>query len=567
LDRPSTRAEHERPSHLGATVELRYVARAGLLPELSRQTYDSFYKAIRESVLNAIDARSTRVDLDFSRLATSGEFVVSDDGAGMSMHEFCDQFMSLGGSTKFGESGRFGRIGIGSLALLHYGQAAIVETKQRGAPTFVRAHIEHPWNLDRDARRTYLEDLRAGTAEEFAYGGSTSDHFTRVKIVGATPELRGTVEDPSSFYALIEKLRRVLPLPWKDSRLTETLDRLAPSLTQDLREHTRGWSIPVLVHSEWEHAIPITRRLYGDDAAGVEGWVGPPVPLHKQLRVVDDAGTRLVTVAGFLLNQRQPLAAWSGVTARLQNVAIEEQTFFDITADPGFRKYITGEVWLLGDVDRDHLINIDRSTFNRECSDYKVIQRYVGQALLEFKAAHVQRPQRQKVEVRRILEHRRLTLEALQKVARNAEEDMGVLRLPSSEPKRKIRGERVTLDEALADVGASVVPSTAGTKAKSYSLTVDDAGDVIAEVDESLRDPTITVGGVSYEVSFVRGRDNDPAVVIRNRPSEITFNLAATSKDSRGFQLHFALELAYLLSWQHGPEAVYDAMSDFIEAI
>ena len=46
-----------------------------------------------------------------------------------------------------------------------------------------------------------------------------------------------------------------------------------------------------------------------------------------------------------------------------------------MTADPGFRKYIRGEVWLLGEVDRERLINIDRSSFNRECVDYKAVQR------------------------------------------------------------------------------------------------------------------------------------------------------------------------------------------------
>ena len=37
---------------IGGTVALQYVARAGLLPELSRQTYDSFPKAMREAVFS-----------------------------------------------------------------------------------------------------------------------------------------------------------------------------------------------------------------------------------------------------------------------------------------------------------------------------------------------------------------------------------------------------------------------------------------------------------------------------------------------------------------------------------
>src|SRR5437899_1075785 len=108
------------PAEIGGRVALRYVARAGLLPELSRQTYDSFYKALREAILNSLDAEADRVELDFSRVGSDGVLTIVDDGFGMSLRDFCEQFMSLGGSAKFGDGQRFGRIGIGSLALLQY---------------------------------------------------------------------------------------------------------------------------------------------------------------------------------------------------------------------------------------------------------------------------------------------------------------------------------------------------------------------------------------------------------------------------------------------------------------
>ena len=55
---PVERLDDNSP-RLGASVELRYTARVGLLPELSRQTYDSLYKALREAILNAVDAGAT----------------------------------------------------------------------------------------------------------------------------------------------------------------------------------------------------------------------------------------------------------------------------------------------------------------------------------------------------------------------------------------------------------------------------------------------------------------------------------------------------------------------------
>jgi hypothetical protein len=236
---------------IGGSVQLRYVARAGLLPELSRQTYDSLWKAVREAVLNAVDASATTVELDLSRVASNGELIVSDDGVGMSTEEFCDQFMALGGSSKFGEDNRYGRIGIGSLALLQYGDSAIIETKRSGSPAFTRACIRHSWNLDRSERRTSLLDLPAGEACEHAYQGDLGDHFTRVRILGVNDEVRAVGLDPIAFYSLVERLRRALPLPLGDGPLLETLTSRAPDLVEILARHCTEWSAPIVVHSAW----------------------------------------------------------------------------------------------------------------------------------------------------------------------------------------------------------------------------------------------------------------------------------------------------------------------------
>src|SRR3954452_12979041 len=99
---------------------LHYTARAGLLAELSRQTYDSLYKALRETILNGIDAGASKVELRFGSAADSDDLVVEDDGEGMDLPGLRQSFMSLGGSAKYADSSKFGRIGIGSLALLTY---------------------------------------------------------------------------------------------------------------------------------------------------------------------------------------------------------------------------------------------------------------------------------------------------------------------------------------------------------------------------------------------------------------------------------------------------------------
>src|SRR4051794_36471850 len=139
-------AGSSRPS---TGTPLHYTARAGLLAELSRQTYDSLYKAVRETILNGIDAGASQVRLDFGRHVTRDELLVEDNGEGMDLDGLRQSFMSLGGSAKFADATKFGRIGIGSLARLTYAREAITETKKAGQTEVVEAHLFHPQTLDR----------------------------------------------------------------------------------------------------------------------------------------------------------------------------------------------------------------------------------------------------------------------------------------------------------------------------------------------------------------------------------------------------------------------------------
>jgi hypothetical protein len=557
-------------SPLGGQVELRYVARAGLLPELSRQTYDSFYKALREAVLNGIDADASSIHLDFSRVVTHRELVVSDDGTGMSTREFCDNFMSLGGSSKFGEATRFGRIGIGSLALLQYAASATVDTKRAGSQTVTRAEIKHPWTMARHERRSQLSDLPAGTAEEYEYEGPDTDHFTRLTLHDVNDEVFGAGTDAASFYRLIDNLRRVLPLPWTDTLVTAELARVAPELAAMLEEHCQIWSCRVFAHASWERDVELTRRFYGDETSGAEEWSGQIVPLHKTLSVNVGNERRRIVVGGFLLNQKRATASWAGLTARVQNVAVEERTFFDVTSDPGFRKYITGEIWILGDINRERLINIDRSSFNRECADYGAVQRFMSRAIAEFKTHHVQRPQREKAAIRRLLEDHRALVDSTEKIVeRVVQSERCFGTLPSSELRRAQSGKLQTAAEMLQRVGAEV-RIAAVRSPRRYELETTASGDgVLAVIDPGMADPRVAVGKAEYRLRFVMGRESDPAVVIRNRPREIRFNCADDGGriDLRRLPLSLALELAYLLAEDGSAETVYEVANDLIQAL
>lgn len=554
---------------VGASVALRYSARAGLLPELSRQTYDSLFKALREAILNAVDAGASRVEIDLSKIATSRELIVQDDGRGMTTKQFCDDFMSLGGSGKFGDVTQFGRIGIGSLALLQYSDSAIIETKVAGASTFTRAILNHARDLKRGERQVHLEEMHAGSAAEIAYQGPCADHFTRVNLIGVNEEAFALGTDPGRCYALLDKLRRVLPLPWPDARVCQALERQTPDIAEEIRAHVGQWIAPVFVHTTWERDIRLLWRPFGEDTSGVENWSGPLSPFVKTVRIDDLAGRRRVVVAGYLLSQARPTPSWMGLTARVQNVAVEENCFFDVTADPGFRKYISGEVWIFGDVDRERLINIDRASFNRESPDYRAIQRYMARAILDFKSAAVQRPQRQKVAVRRMLEQRRATLEGLGNVASRAAELHGAEGLPSSEAVRRFRGNTLELSQELAEIGARALISDGQSKAAYVLGIADDGGAVVADLAPCLAAPAVTAGGKDYRVEFTRGSPDDPAVVVRNRPRRVVVNLDHPthqgSNEAANIRLGLALEMSYLLSEDNSAASMYQVLMELLQ--
>src|SRR6266511_6350777 len=171
-------------------VPLRYVARAGLLPELTRQTYDSLYKALREVILNSVDAGASRVVVDLSAVEGERALEITDDGTGMTLEELQQSFMSLGGSQKFGKSDKFGRIGIGSLALMHYAQSVEIETTRAGSGTVTKAVISHPWALDQTQRTQDLGDFRAGEAWQ-ERSGPASAHYTTIRLKGVDEVLLG----------------------------------------------------------------------------------------------------------------------------------------------------------------------------------------------------------------------------------------------------------------------------------------------------------------------------------------------------------------------------------------
>lgn len=389
----TTRARSDKTeSH--TAVRLRVVPRAGILPEITRQTYESLAKALREAVMNAIDAGATVVHLDFTG-APSGVIRIVDDGEGMSMKDVQDRFLALGGSERADDAAKFGRIGIGSLALLTFGESVSVATRRSSYST-VRATLRMP--PEHDGLRP-LEDISLGHAAESNDDESPAilgdvDHFTEIAIQGIRPSVANDMQNVASYYDLLDELRRLLPLPPPPSThaLLGHLEREDADLADALRQIHEAWSVRVVAHSEWHSALDLTRRSYGDSETD-EPWVGSPLPVRALL---PSGSGGQVEIVGYLVALPRANGDWAGVTARVQNVAVTVGTFFGLESDPGFLRYVTGEIHITGDFSKRDLVRIDRASFNETTEVFRGIRQAMQDEIYRFKVAVPQRIQRQR---------------------------------------------------------------------------------------------------------------------------------------------------------------------------
>jgi hypothetical protein len=262
------------------------------------------------------------------------------------------------------------------------------------------------------------------------------------------------------------------------------------------------------------------------------------------------------------VSQVRPAIDWAGLTARVQNVAVEEHTFFDLESDPGFRKYITGEVWLLGDLDRSRLVNIDRASFSRESEDYRVIARAMQTEISQFKTEFVQAPRRAKVAIKRRLDQQRALVHATSRLAL-AVNDLSDSTLPSSNNGAiRVTRSRGLLDD-LRDLGAvTAVRTGSDPHSHPYRLKVaSDGRRVLVEVDAVLAEPRVEIGKHHYAVKLVEGHESDPPIIIKQRPRQIVLNLGHAVFEGHlrhsAVEVVLSLELAYLLGGG-SDEALYD---------
>ena len=505
-------------------------AKADIVRELGEQAYDSVDKALRELVMNAKDAGASTVTLDLTEVVTERRARVFDDGAGMTAEEFEAQYMALGGSDKAEGYDYFGRKGIGGKAILSYASRATITSKVAGAADCLVVELSTEQFSD---RRRDLADQPAGTAREEPYRGAKRDHFTEIVLEEVLDPIYQEVSSEKVFDRLIDRLRRVLPLPLPDGdALVEALRTSAPEVARRIEKTVRRYAIEVEVLSPFSaEPIRLTRRQFGSGGrrkqderwADVRGFEAP-------LPVSTATGDRVLRIFGYFVDSEEKVPGeWRGLCARLQSAAVEENTFFGYHQDAGARAYLTGEVFIGGEFDRQRLVAIDRSRFQRDSADYRAIEGFLKPRIGRF-VKRIQRRQRWSVDVKRILDRYKTLAWRVRRVGAAFEavfpgRERLVPQTGVVSPIEMRGREFPGIVERLTAERAKVVRDPELADAKGERLPYEIGPGRTIRLHPEVYDLQVEVGGHPYEVELVAGGSSERPVKIFSRGSKIRVDL------------------------------------------
>jgi hypothetical protein len=174
------------------TIEKPRTPALRILDELSRGTYVSYTRALKELLSNAWDALATDVQIRIADDLT--EITILDDGVGMSEDDIRERFLRIGGSGSAGQRQKNGRRlighkGIGALSVIPICREVRVLTTQRGSPDRVEAVLDIPRVLEvakqeEDLESHYQYGLHRWTDEK------RDSHYTFITLRSLTPEMR-----------------------------------------------------------------------------------------------------------------------------------------------------------------------------------------------------------------------------------------------------------------------------------------------------------------------------------------------------------------------------------------
>lgn len=203
------------------TVEKPKTPALRILDELSRGTYVSFSRALKELLSNAWDALATDVQIKVAE--DLNEITILDNGVGMSEEDIRERFLRIGGTGAAGQRSREGRRlighkGIGALSAFPICREVRVLTTKRGSSERIEAAIDVRKILEvaqqsEDLEKHYVYDLNKWKNER------PGSHYTFITLRDLTSEMREFLAQKGltlyQYIHNVEQLSGVERLKWE----------------------------------------------------------------------------------------------------------------------------------------------------------------------------------------------------------------------------------------------------------------------------------------------------------------------------------------------------------------
>lgn len=366
------------------TKKLKMAVRMAIIPEISKQNYDTLAKQFREVIANAYDAGATEIRIDVRNVGNRTDLIFEDNGHGMTDVEFERDYLGVGGSWKIDDINTIGRIGIGSLAVAVLGKRVLIETRKVGTNKVVVAELwigETVNNINSD-RSAEVKDIEVGQIVEIRKANKNDPaHFTRIHLLEVIPDTERILNDKDRLKKVINELERILPLRYPDEH--PLYKQWAAALRELLIEGDRLRTIDVLIAAPCigNDYYSLQRYVYGHESREDERIEGYPHSIL--LEEVKGGVNSNLCIYGYLVDAGKQLPdELQGLVVRVKNMGVELNSYFE-SGDAAANLRITGELFI-ENLDEPNAMTINRNELVKDHGDYVAIQKTMEPILNAF---------------------------------------------------------------------------------------------------------------------------------------------------------------------------------------
>lgn len=530
----------------------------GIIPELSIQNYETLAQQIREIVSNSLDAGASTFKLSLIPTTNEGaEMVLEDNGDGMSIEDLKNEFLGLGGSQKYDDESKIGRIGIGFLSVVPLCKKLEIITRKKGTNTAIIAELDceaMKWN---NLRTKEIKDIKIGKIIDITDDADSLNmpkKFTKLRLIDINDKVESIFNNKDALKQFSFELSKILPIEYNPE---EPLFKIfSENFKNKLLKCNKTNYLKFYLNNE----TPMYRNLY-NNIDNIESFQ----------EIISEKINDSMKITGYFLATKGIAGIdWAGLNLRVLNVAVEHQSFMGLQGYEE-RKKIVGEFYIEG-IDKNNAISINRNKFTDDNLQVIELTNFFKKKLMEsFKGVN------SRWQVKSILNKEINKIKATNEIT----EDINNMFTHIAENKKQkvlIEKEKKDLSSykpknfieeiSLTDKYKNISIKEGDSDSKGYNIKWNDfeglKGDVTIN-KELFSNKIIKLEDKNFECVYVNGNDNDSPCQISTNDSKIFFNTKhPLVKDFNKDTLMFVLITEYVNNTSNTKDEMYNKLLTLI---